>query len=204
MNTRLSQICSLLACVGCLCLPACISFKPAHDTARFFLLSPTAEAKVAPSPALTRALSIGVGKIKVPAYLLRDALAVRQNSNEVKYLENAVWAERLDNGLQRVFAEDLARLLATDRIRLSAWQPEDVQLEVYVSIDRFEVDVDGQGEVSARWRILSPGGERTLKSGQCHASRKGPAPTPDPRAVVATLSLLVEDLSREVANAAKP
>jgi uncharacterized lipoprotein YmbA len=202
MKTRFPLLCSLLASAAYLCLPACISFKAAHDTARYFLLSPMAGADKAPAPA--SALAIGVGKVKVPAYLLRDPLAVRQDTNEVKYLENALWAERLDNGLQRIIAEDLGRLLATDRVRLSSWRREDVQLEVYVSIERFDIDADCQGEISAWWRILSPGGEQTLKAGQFHAVRKGPVPSLDPRAAVATLSLLVEDLSRDIAKAARP
>ena len=202
MKTRFPLLCSLLASAAYLCVPACISFKAAHDTARYFLLSPMAGAGEAPASAPS--LAIGVGKVKVPAYLLRNAVAVRQDTNEVKYLENALWAERLDNGLQRVIAEDLGRLLATDRMRLSSWRSEDVQLEVYVSIDRFDINANGQGEISAWWRILSPGGEKTLKTGQFHAARKGPAPSPDPRGTIATLSLLAEDLSREIAKAARP
>jgi len=204
MKTRFSLIYLLLTSAACLCLPACINLKPARNTAHYFLLSPMAETGLGPSTAPVRAITVGIGKVKVPDYLLRDPMAVRQGANQIEYLENALWAERLDNGIQRVFADDLARLLATDRLRISAWRKEDVQIEIYISIDRFDVDAEGQGELSAWWRILSPGGERVVRTGQFHKARKGLPPNANAGAAVATLSLLVEDLSREVAKAAQP
>jgi uncharacterized lipoprotein YmbA len=128
---------------------------------------------------------------------------VRQGTNEIDYLPSTFWAERLDTGLQRVLAANLATLLPTDQIRLSAWQSSDVSAEVYVAIERFDVDTRGQGAIVAWWRVLSPGGEKTLKSGECRRTRNGPAPDTNPSGAVATLSELAGDLSRQVAQAVK-
>ena len=107
------------------------------------------------------------------------------------------------HGLQRVLAANLATLLPTDQIRLSAWQNADVAAEVYVAVEQFDVDARGQGVIVAWWHVLSPGGEKTLKSGECRLARQGPPPDTDPAGAVATLSDLAAELSRQLAQAVK-
>jgi uncharacterized protein len=192
----------LLALVLTVSLTGCFGFlKPAKPTARHFVLGslPAAESTAVPSGAV----AVGVGLVKLPAYLFNTSLAVRKGPSEIDYLPAAFWAERLDTGLQRVLAANLATLLPTDQIRLSAWQSGDVSVEVYVAIEQFEVDARGQGALVAWWRVLSPGGEKTLKGGECRRTRQGPPPQTDPAGAVATLSELVADLSRQVAQAVK-
>jgi uncharacterized lipoprotein YmbA len=192
----------LLAVVVTVSLTGCFGFlKPAKATARHFVLSslPAAEPAAAPSGAV----AVGVGPVKLAAYLFNTSLAVRNGTNEIDYLPATFWAERLDAGLQRVLAANLATLLPTDQIRLSAWQNADVSAEVYVAIEQFDVDARGQGVILAWWRILSPGGEKTLKAGECRFARQGPAPQADPSGAVATLSELAAELSRQVAQAVK-
>jgi hypothetical protein len=65
------------------------------------------------------------------------------------------------------------------------------------------VDTGGRGVLVAWWRVLAPGGEKTLKTGEAHLSRSGPAPEIDPSGAVATLSELVADLSRQLVEGAK-
>lgn len=180
-------------------LAGCSFLKPAQASARHFVLTPLPAAEADSAPA--NSLAVGLSRIRLAAYLFNTALAVRRDTNEIDYLPTAFWGERLDTGLQRVLAANLARLLPTDHIRLSAWQREDVSVEVYVRVERFEVDARGQGELVAWWRLLSPGGERTFKAGECHRTRQGPTPDTDPSGAVATLSELVADLSRELAQA---
>ena len=192
----------LLALTACAGLTGCFGFlKPAKPTARHFVLTSLPAGSPAAAPG--SAVAVGVGQVKLAAYLFGTSFAVRKGANEMDYLPAAFWSERLDTGLQRVLAANLATLLPTDQIRLSAWQTGDVSAEVYVAVERFEVDARGQGEVAAWWRILSPGGEKTLKAGECRRTRQGPAPNADPAGAVATLSELAADLSRQVAQAVK-
>jgi len=183
-------------------LTGCFGFlKPAKPTARHFVLSSLPAAEPAATP--SGAVAVGVGPVKLAAYLFNTSLAVRKGTNEIDYLTATFWAERLDAGLQRVLAANLATLLPTDQIRLSAWQNADVSAEVYVAIEQFDVDARGQGVIVAWWRVLSPGGEKTLKAGECRLVRQGPAPDANPSGAVATLSELAADLSRQVAQAVK-
>lgn len=180
-------------------LTGCSFLKPAKPTARHFVLTPMPPTGLA--PAASNSLAVGLGPVRLPAYLFDTSLAVRKGTNEIEYLPSALWAERLDTGFQRVLAANLAIVLPTDRIHLSAWQKEAVAAEVQVTIEQFEVDAAGRGLLVARWRILSPGGEQMLKAGSSRLSRQGPPPDAGASGAVVTLSELVADFSRQLAKA---
>jgi uncharacterized lipoprotein YmbA len=199
MATLLARVLIVLALT--FSLTGCFGFlKPAKPTGRHFVLSPLPAQPTADS---TNGLAVGVGAIKIPGYLLNMSFAMRKGTNEIDYLPAVSWAERLDTGLHRALAANLAVLLPTDKIRLSAWQDSDVAVEVFVAVEQFDVDTRGQGVLVAWWRVLTPGGEKTLKAETFRLSRSGPAPDTDPSGAVATLSDLVVELSRQVAQAIK-
>jgi len=176
----------------------CSFLKPAQSVTRHFVLSSIATN--APTASQTP-LALGVGPVKLPAYLFNTPLATRISKEEVEYQSAADWAERLDAGFQRVLAANLAMLLGTDRIYLSTWQKSDVTAELHVIIEQFDVDATGRGQLLARWRIVSPASERVLKSGTSRLERTGPAPDRDAGGSVATLSALVADFSGEMVGA---
>jgi uncharacterized lipoprotein YmbA len=181
-------------------LTGCFGFlKPSPSTARHFVLTPL-PAPDSPASA-SGTLALGVGQVRLPAYLFNSSLAVRKSTNEIVYAQSEFWAERLDTGIQRTLAADLAVLLHTQQLRLSSWRNEDVSCEVYVALEQFDVNAGGEGVLVARWRILSPGGENLLRSGESRVKRQGPDPERDPSGAVATLSELVADLGRQLAQA---
>jgi uncharacterized lipoprotein YmbA len=194
-RTLLASLCSMMLCVG---LTGCSFLKPAKSTAHYYVLTP-----IAPTQGGSGTLAVGLAQVKLPAYLFNNSLAVRKGTNEVEYLDSALWAERLDAGFQRVLAANLAIVLPTEQVRLSAWQRDDVAAEVHVTIEQFDVDARGQGLLIARWRILAPGGEKVLKAGGSRLSRQGPAPDSGASGAIATLSELVAELSRQLAQALK-
>ncbi|MCC6821892.1 MAG: membrane integrity-associated transporter subunit PqiC [Verrucomicrobia subdivision 3 bacterium] len=190
----------LLTAAAGIGLTGCLGFlKPSPVNTRHFVLTPLPAGQAA-GPT-SEALAVGVGFVKLPAYLFNNAVAMRQGENEITYRENEVWAERLDHGLQRILAANLASLLPTDRVRLSTWQPTEVAVEVYVTVEQFDVDRTGRGVLVAWWCVRSAGGEFTLRAGEFRAGRPGPVPSTDPQGAVATLSELAADLSREIAAA---
>jgi uncharacterized lipoprotein YmbA len=182
------------------CLVGCSFLKPSGIEPRSFLLTPLPAVSIQPGQAV---VSLGMGTVKVPSYLLKSSMAARRGTNEVAYLDGTVWAERLDLGLQRVLAANLAALLPSDRVHLSTWQPEAVNVEVFVTVEQFDVDEHGAGVLSAWWRLVSPGGEKELRTGHFRSTHEGPAPQTNPEGAVATLSALAADLSRELAVAIK-
>jgi uncharacterized lipoprotein YmbA len=193
------RACLLLALGVCVSLTGCFGFlKPSPSIARHFVLTPLPAAEpAAPTPG---APAIGIGPVRLPAYLFNSSLAVRKGANEIDYSQSALWAERLDAGVQRALGANLATLLHTHQIRLSSWRSEDVSAEVYVAIEQFDVGAGGEGVLIAGWRVLAPGGENLLQSGQSNFKRQGPEPDKDPAGAVGTLSDLVGDLGRQVAQ----
>jgi hypothetical protein len=201
VQTRIKSVAMLAAIFLFIGVSGCSFLKPAKFSARHFVLSPVpanGAATVAPG-----SIAVGLGRVKIPAYLFNTSLAVRKGTNEIEYLPSALWAERLDSGFQRVLAANLAILLPTDRISLSAWQRNEVMAEVYVTLEQFDVDASGRGVLVARWRILSPGGDKVLKAGSSRLSRRGPPPDSGVSGSIGTLSELVADFAGQLAPALK-
>lgn len=190
--------CGLILGAG---VSGCSFLRPARSTARYFVLTPMPAGGGAAAAA--DSIAVGVGQVRVPAYLLNTSLAVRKGTHEIDYLPSALWAERLDTGFQSVLAANLSMALPTDRIHLSAWRRAAVAAEVYVTLEQFDVDSDGRGVLVAHWRILSPGGGKILKAGACRLSRQGPPPDAGASGAVATLSELVAEFSGQLAQTLK-
>lgn len=187
--------------VGALCvlLAGCL-LKPARVTTRRFVLTPV-RAEVSADDATQ--MAVGLGRITLPDYLLRDSIAVRKDGNEIQYLENALWAERLDHSFQRALAANLTSQLGGSRVRISAWQPGEVALAVRVNVDRFEVDSLGRGSLIARWQIESPDSGKVVKSVESSFSKSGPVPYDDPASIATTLSDLTAQFSEALAKAVR-
>jgi uncharacterized lipoprotein YmbA len=202
MNAMNANIFARLVAVGStgLCLAGCSFLKPSGVSPRSFMLTPS-PATPPSATAQSTNVAVGVGYVTVPGYLSGKPMAMRLQTNEVVYLETAGWAERLDVGLQRVLAADLGALIPTDRVRLSTWRAEDVSVSIHVAVERFDVSSHGEASLVAWWRVNAPGEDKVVASGKFSATRSGPSPDADPQGAVASMSALVADLARELAQA---
>jgi uncharacterized lipoprotein YmbA len=185
----------LVALTGML-LTGCL-LKRATVSARHFVLAPIPTN--GPAPAATEHLSVGIGLVKMSSYLLRNSMAVR-NANEIEYLEDAEWAERLDQGFQRTLAANLSRLLSSESIYLADWGRAQVMVRVSVHVQQFDVDTNGRGTLVAQWRITAPDNDVPLKSGEARLDRTGASPRGKPEVIAATLSDLAAEFSRGLAQ----
>jgi uncharacterized lipoprotein YmbA len=175
------------------------AWRPMSITTRHFILTPiTANDS---TPLATDRLSVGIGTVKMPTYLLRDSLAVRSGTNEIEYFESASWAERLDHCFQQTLAANLSKLLNSDRIYTTDWAHDQVMVCLYVNVQQFDVDTSGCGTLVAQWRINTPDSDKPLKSRNTKLTQSGSSPRGHPEAVVATLNDLTDRFSREVAQA---
>jgi len=181
-----------------LLLGGCLT-KPERVSTRHFVLAPIQ----APELAATKAqpLTVEVGFVKMPSYLLRDSMLVRKSTTEIEYLETALWAERLDQSFRQTLAENLSLLLASDRACLSASERDRVALRVSVSVEQFDVDAEGRGTLLAGWRLTAAGSDKPIKRGQARLIRPGPPPRGNPQAIATTLSALLAEFSRELVPA---
>jgi uncharacterized lipoprotein YmbA len=184
---------SIVLLAGCL-------FKPAAVSARRFVLAPLARVSANEAPTTKSPISVGVSLVKMPTYLLRGALAVRKGTNEIQYMEDALWAEPLDQGFQRTLAANLSKFLPTEQIYLSTWGRDQVKVRVFIIIEQFDVDTEGHGQLSAWWRLTPSTSDTPLKSGQVHLTRTGARPGSNSHLIVAALSELNAEFSRLLAD----
>jgi len=187
---------AVLAVVGIL-FTGCL-LKPATVSTRHFVLSPISTNEPALGP--MSHLPVGIGFVKMPSYLLRNSMAIRNGANEIQYLEDARWAERMDQCFQRALAANLSRLLPSDNIYLSDWGRDQVKVRVSINVQQFDVDTRGNGTLIAEWRINAPDSGTSFKSGQAKLTRTGASPRGNPEAIATTLGELTAEFSRELAQ----
>ena len=133
MTHRLSRLwltSALLA--GGLC--ACATSPPS----KFYILAPLPAAE-SPRSAERRAdhPALGIGPIKLPAYLDRSEIVTRSGRNSLKVADFDRWGEPVTDTFMRVLAANLALLLNTKQVSLFPWpQYVPVDYQVAVEVDR--------------------------------------------------------------------
>jgi uncharacterized lipoprotein YmbA len=192
-----SSLFSLTIAGACLLLGACNLPQPVADTTRFYVLSSRPERTEATS---TQHYKIALMPVDVPLFLRSKPMAVRVGANELKYVDDARWAEPLDAGIGRVFREQLEALpeiaqvsTGTDLVGPVA----DYQVEIRVL--RCEGDTTG-GEGKARFIasivIHSANGDRVARDTM--RSEVGGWDGKDYGALANKLSEAVRELARKV------
>lgn len=196
---------SLIALAAWGALTGCSAFRPVVVPERHFVLNPVAPEAAAsvPRPA-TAGSAVGVGPVRVAAYMLPKGLAIRLIPSEIVYSDTLFWAERLDKGVQRVLAMNLAQRLPHRVVKVPPWRPDEIASVVQVRLDQFDLGRDGQGVLEATWSVAAPGVGQVLHSGRSRYTAPGPPLSANPDGAVATLSALLGQLSEELAGALNP
>jgi uncharacterized lipoprotein YmbA len=187
MNTRFSAFRLVFTSLAGLLLCGCL-LKTSTVPARHFVL---AHIPADGSSPVAKDFAVEIGFVKMPAYLLRDSMAVRNGANEIEYLENALWAERLDHCFQRTLLTDLCGSgRSSDHNSKCA--------KIFIEVDQFDVDTRGHGRLVAQWRIAALDGTGSLQTGHVSLSRTGVPPRGDPAAMARTMSELTAEFSHEL------
>jgi uncharacterized protein len=179
----------------------CLGLKPARDSTRHLLLSAPELPGAPAAPSERPDLIIGLAPVQLPGYLDSPWLAVRQGDNEIRYSGTDRWGERLDQGVRRVLAVQLGRLLAPARVEARAWTPRAVTWELTVEFEHCEVSADGHVRVEGGWRVSRPLSADVGKRGTHRVDRSGPPPEQDPAAAVGALSEALAEFARQTAAA---
>jgi uncharacterized lipoprotein YmbA len=189
---RLLSLAVLLAICGCFGTSA---------PSRFYVLSP------APDATGTRNVGgedgvLGVMPTRVAAFLDRPQMVTLIAENSVSIDEFNRWAEPLSSGATRVLAQDLAGLLPRWRVLPQPWDPTmPLRARLVVEISALGWDAKGEARLEATWALLLQNGGAAAARGRVALRR--PVPAKGVEAGVGTLSALLEDLAREVADAVR-
>ena len=132
-------------------LSGCASSPPT----RLYVLPSMTGAETA-SPAAPRDLTIGVGPVTLSPYLDRLPIVTRASRARLVLGEFDQWAASLQDLVTRVLAENLSRLIPTERVVLHPWS-RTVEPDYQVTVDVMQFDAGPSGEVvlAARWRLLN-------------------------------------------------
>lgn len=148
--------------------------------------------------ASTKDLRVGVGPVRLPDYLNRPQIVVREGKNRLVVDEFHRWGGALEDEILRVLTENLGELLGSEKVRGYADELQQADYRVGIAFRRFE-GVDGEAALlQASWSILSPRTADLLKT------RKGvfrvPVAEPgDYESIVSAQSEALAALSREIA-----
>jgi uncharacterized protein len=182
-------------------LGGCTVLGPLPDTSKYYVLASVAgssENGATSNSAAVPNLSIGVGPIHMPQYLERREVARRVGPTRVEYSATDRWAEPPNKSLPRVLAEDLADLLGTNRVFMFPWASlSQVDYQVEVTVDRFDIDQNDRAELSVRWLIRNPAGGRIIDSGYFDRMQSAGS---DGASQTAALSETLGAFSGEIAN----
>jgi uncharacterized lipoprotein YmbA len=126
---------------------------------QFYMLQPIKETAPA-SAAAAKGPLIGLGPIKVPAYLDRPQIVTAASDHEYRLAENQRWAERLDDTIARVSQENLSSLVPSDRIVMHPWSRDTKpDIQAIVQIQELHLDPEGHARMVALWSLKSVKGE---------------------------------------------
>lgn len=177
-------------------LSACATSPPS----KFYVLTPLPAAD-SPSAAEGRRNhpALGVGPIKLPAYLDRSEIVTRSGSNSLNLASFHRWGEPVTDNFTRVLAMDLGLLVNTNQVSLAPWpRYVPIDYQVVVEADRFDVGADDKAVLVARWHIVSGGAEgQVLRSGSAVITES--ASLRDYSHIAAAMSRAVAQLAREIA-----
>jgi uncharacterized protein len=202
MKATTLRIATLCLAAGVLCVSSCSLLAPQPDESHFFMLAPlprTAAQPDASAPGRFADTILGLGPIKLPAYIDRNEMAIRLAPTQVTYSPVDRWAEPLNVNIGRVLLQNLSLLLRTDRIALYPWMNvANVQYQIEIEIMKFDATKAGETELKARYGIFKGGMRTLLAVREVSFSRTGAADTP---AAVVAMSAVLGDLSEDIASA---
>ncbi len=147
---------------------------------------------------VTRDLRVGVGPIRLPDYLNRPQIVIRQGDNRLVVDEYHRWGGALEDEILRILAENLGELLGSEKVRTYADELQQPDYRIGVAFQRFEV-VDGrEALVKASWTILAPRTNTVLRTRE-GVFRAEVSEPDDYEKIVSAQSAALAALSREIA-----
>ena len=175
------------------------SIKSETAPSNFYMLHAlTVEAAPREGGSAASDLALAIGPVQLPAYLDRPQIVTRGSGNDVTLSEFDRWAEPLRDNITGVLADNLSRLVPTQRVsRYPAVPSADSDLRVTVEIIRFDGAPAGEVLLDARWSLIAGDATAPLQTQRSGISQ--PVAGSGLSAVVAAMNRAVDSLSREIA-----
>lgn len=190
---QLLAIAILIAAGGCSLL------APQPDPTRFYLLTAIEDPPSEPAGS-GAGISLGLGPVRFPEYVDRPEVVIRTSRNQVKLSPIDRWAEPVMSGFKRVLADNLGKLLRTERILQFPWyRGAKLDYRVHAAVQRFDSDPQGTAVLIVRWGVKGPNREAYGDVRESRYESRGSAA--DPGADAGNLSEVLASFSRDIAKA---
>jgi len=142
---------------------------------------------------------IGIGPVRIPEYLNRPQMVIREKNNLYTFSQFDRWAEPLDTVILRLLDDGVSTMLVNaDTVKFSWSILVPVKYQVTVDVIQMESELDGDLRLSARWNIFD------LESKSLIFTKRSEIVTPitphDYFGMSNALSSTVQALSAEVAG----
>ena len=181
--------------------------KGTQKATRFYLLQPiygTPSGEQASTEG--EGVMLAIGPVRVREYLNRPEIVTRTQENKIIVHDFHSWGEPLDRNFTAVLGANLSNLLSTDRIVFFPWRRRpNFDYQIVLDVMRFEGDLGGEASLIAHYYIWNAGeGEvEDRRVGTWKSSFSRQTQDDSFEALVATMSELVGDFSREIAEKIK-
>jgi len=187
----------------------CLHLKSRPDPARFYVLEPIPGHAATPTSGDSNRVAVLLTRIDLPEYLTRPGIVVREGDARVHLSDVHFWAEPLRDGATRVLREDLATRIESDQVEpTDGRRPRGPHLEVQVAFTRYELNIEQQAVLEARWRILAQPEGKLLRSGTSLVQKDFPTIlddySPGILALSECLSRLADDLAAALRSETPP
>jgi len=181
-----------------LILSGCMSI-PVSPQSRLYLLKASVEKGDSKPVTGAVGLVVGVGPVKVPAYLNRPQMVTCSTDKMIKLAQFDRWGEVLDTGLMRVISEGLAARLPGAAFAAYPWHSAlPVKYQVVIEIVQLDSELDKELFLVAQWLVIDAQSLRTLIIKRSEFRR--PIIPQDYAGLARTLSDVCASLSREIAE----
>jgi hypothetical protein len=180
--------------------------KGTQKPTEFYLLQPLTPSIEAQGAASDEGPVLGIGPVRVRDYLNRPQIVTRTRTNEVRIHDFSYWGEPLSTSFTAILAQNLSVLLSTDRIFIFPYRSrQELPLEYQVVVDviRFDGKPGVEATLQAQYYILEFEENKRKQIVTRQPSFNKPLADKSFETLVATMSDLVADLSRQVAEEIK-
>lgn len=191
------RYCRLLLIIAtCAALAGCMGTTK-KEVLRYYLIEP--DNAVASSNKTD--ISIEIRELSIPQYLDRFQIVTRTDTNRLRLAEFHQWGENLRENLIHTTVRYLARELGPEHISSPLEHAQvdvDYQLDIY--IEQFELTADGLITLEARWKIIETENRSLVDSHHFIYKSQQKLAADNYDDIVQDMQLLFNQLCRELAQ----
>ena len=164
--------------------------------ARFYTLSPMASPPGSSEKSIADKHILGIGPVKVAAYLDRSEIVTRSSPTHVELAGFDRWAEPFEDIVASTLAKNISLLLPSVHPIIDPWPEANIEYQLVLKIKKFESNKDGKVTLDVSWGILQHS-NRKMKA-VYESNIILPGSSGDFDEITKNMSLAIAELSKEV------